>query len=188
MKGGCKVKGRQHVLIGTTATVATGIGLISSGSSVMSVIPIVIGGVIGSYIPDIDSHKSKAAQIFNKLFVVLIVALAILYCLGITFDLERFIGFLDTDDPKNVAVLIFAIVTILGKLSPHRMFTHKWFGTMLFCYSVYLMGNMYFTIGFITGYILHIVADTMTKNGRYLKFFQFKLPCRNSKNKFDISW
>ena len=83
MKGGCKVKGRQHVLIGTTATVATGIGLISSGSSVMSVIPIVIGGVIGSYIPDIDSHKSKAAQIFNKLFVVLIVALAILYCLGI---------------------------------------------------------------------------------------------------------
>ena len=128
------MKGRQHVLIGTTATVATGIGLISSGSSVINVIPIVIGGVIGSYIPDIDSHKSKAAQIFNKLFVILIVALAILYCLGMTLDLERFIGFLDTDDPKTVAVFIFTVVTILGKLSPHRMFTQDVYKRQVLCY------------------------------------------------------
>ncbi|MBU5316222.1 metal-dependent hydrolase [Clostridium bornimense] len=182
------MRGRQHVLIGTTATVATGIGIVSSGSSIVNVMPIVIGGVIGSYIPDIDSHKSKAAQMFNKILSISIVVLAILYSLGITLDLEKLSSFFNSDNPKTIAVLMFAVLTILGKLSPHRMFTHKWFGTMLFCYSVYLMGNIYFTIGFVTGYILHIVADTMTKNGKYLKFFQFKLPCRNSKNKFDISW
>lgn len=182
------MKGRQHVLIGTTATVATGISLVASGNNVMNVMPIVIGGVIGSYIPDIDSHKSKASQVFNKLFVIAIVIASILYYLGITLDWEKLIVFLGSSNTKMISIFLFTILTVLGKLSPHRIFTHRWFGTILFFYSVYLMGNSYFTTGFITGYMLHIVADSMTKNGKYLKFFKFKLPCTNSKGKFDINW
>ena len=83
---------------------------------------------------------------------------------------------------------MFCITTVLGKLSPHRMFTHKWLGTVLFCYSVYLMGNRFLTIGFTMGYILHIVCDRFTPRGKNLKFFEFKLPCKNSKNKTMIDW
>ena len=85
-------------------------------------------------------------------------------------------------------IVLFSILTILGKLSPHRMFTHKWLGLLLFCLSTYLMGNEFLAVGFTMGYILHIIADRITKNGKYLNFFQFKLPLKNSRNKFTISW
>ena len=85
-------------------------------------------------------------------------------------------------------IIFFAMLIILGKLSPHRMFTHKWFGTTLFCFSVYTLGNTYLTIGFTMGYVLHIVCDRFSPRGKKLKFFEFKLPCRNSKNKINVTW
>ena len=84
-------------------------------------------------------------------------------------------------------IISFSILIILGKLSPHRMFTHKWFGTILFCFSVYTLGNTYLTIGFTMGYVLHIVCDRFSPRGKKLKFFEFKLPCRNAKNKITIT-
>lgn len=184
------MSGKEHMTIGTTATIGIAIGLIALGnmSINLNLLILIAGGVIGSYMPDIDSHKSKAAQIFNKLLMFIVIMYSIFYCFGIKLNHEyillihRFIR-LNTN-----GLILFSIITILGKLSPHRMFTHKWLGTLLFCYSVYLMDNTYLTLGFSMGYILHIVADRITRNGKYLKFFQFKLPLKNSKNNFSISW
>ncbi|MBQ3420456.1 MAG: metal-dependent hydrolase [Romboutsia sp.] len=184
------MSGKEHMTIGTTATIGAAVGLVLVGNSTLniSLIILVLGGVIGSYMPDIDSHKSKAAQVFNKLLMFIIIMYSIFYCFGIKLNydyidlIHRFIK-LDIN-----GVILFSILTILGKLSPHRMFTHKWLGTLLFCYSVYLMDNKYLTLGFSIGYILHIIADRITRNGKYLKFFEFKLPLKNSKNSFSISW
>ena len=38
------------------------------------------------------------------------------------------------------------------------------------------------------GYILHIVCDRFSPRGKNLRFFEFKLPCKNSKNKTTIAW
>ena len=54
--------------------------------------------------------------------------------------------------------------------------------------AIFLIGNKYLALGFTTGYILHIVCDRFSPRGKNLKFFEIKLPCRNSKNKTSIDW
>lgn len=56
-------------------------------------------------------------------------------------------------------------------LSPHRMFTHKWLGTLAFCSCVYFIGDTYLALGFSMGYILHIVCDRFSPRGQKLKIF-----------------
>ncbi|MBE6049309.1 MAG: metal-dependent hydrolase [Clostridium sp.] len=184
------MSGKEHMIVGTTATVTMGVGFFLNDSieKATLLIPLIIGGFIGSYMPDIDSHKSKASQVINKIIMILIVVLTLSYFLGLAFSLKDIKTWLNANRNDLSGVLLFGITTILGKLSPHRMFTHKWFGTIVFCYSTFLMGNKYFALGFTMGYILHIVCDRFTKQGKNLRFFEFKLPCKNAKNKTVFSW
>ncbi len=184
------MSGKEHMTIGTACSVIFIFSLIFLGESHFSLgmIILIIGAVIGSYMPDIDSQKSKASQVFNKVLTIFLIITAVFYYFGIQFHLS-FIKFIGTFIKLDTRGLIFFIIlTLLGKLSPHRMFTHKILGTFLFCTSVYIMGNEYLFAGFTLGYILHIVADRISRNGKYLKFFEIKLPCKNSKNKTTIHW
>ena len=184
--------GKEHMIVGTTATATLGISLaVTQQSDIVNFVylfPLVIGGFIGSYMPDIDSNNSTASRLFNKILFILVIALLIGYIFGLSINVSEVLDFLQVESKDYIGIGFFVILTILGKFSPHRMFTHKWLGTVLFCYSVYLMGNRFFTIGFIMGYVLHIVCDRFTPRGKNLKFFEFKLPCKNSKNKTTIDW
>ncbi|MGM9933735.1 MAG: metal-dependent hydrolase [Clostridium sp.] len=184
------MSGKEHMTIGTSASIGLVIGLIGLGNMTISfdMILLILGGIAGSYMPDIDSHKSTASQIFNKVLMFIIIIVALFYCFGIQFNTSYIYSINKLLKLNYKGVLLFSILTVLGKLSPHRMFTHKWLGTLAFCYSTSLMGNDYLSVGFTLGYILHIIADRITKNGKYLKFFQFKLPLKNSRDKFTISW
>lgn len=184
------MKGKEHMIVGTTATATMGIGFLMNNNleNVMCLVPLVVGGFIGSYMPDIDSHNSKAAQVFNKLFMILVLALLVGYSLGLALSVKDIANFIRNSGENYLALVFFAVTIVLGKLSPHRMFTHKIIGTTMFCSSVYLLGNKYLALGFTTGYILHIVCDRFSPRGKSLKFFQLKLPCRNSKNKLSIDW
>ncbi len=182
--------GKQHMIIGTTASMTMGTYLIMSNSisSPMPIIYLLSGSFIGSYMPDIDSDKSKASKTFNKLFTSLIITFTITYVTGQALLVENLINWINLNKENLSGIILFSILTILGKLSPHRMFTHKILGTFLFCLSIYLIGNLYLTFGFIMGYLLHITCDRFTKNGKHLKFFELKLPCKNSRNKTHFSW
>ena len=184
------MKGKEHMMIGTTATATMGIGFLMNNNigDVVHLVPLIAGGFIGSYMPDIDSRKSKASQVFNKIIMILMVALVMGYSFGLAVSVDDMVNIFKYTSENYVGLVFFCANTVLGKLSPHRMFTHKWLGTIAFCYSASLMGNEYLSLGFTLGYILHIIADRITKNGKYLRFFQFKLPLKNSKDKFTISW
>ena len=184
------MSGKEHMTIGTSASIGLVIGLIGLGNVPINIdmIILILGAITGSYMPDIDSHKSTASQIFNKVLMFLIIIVSLFYILGIQFNTTYIYSINKILKLNYKGVILFSVLTILGKLSPHRMFTHKWLGTTAFCYSIHLMGNEYLSLGFTLGYVLHIIADRITKNGKYLKFFQFKLPMKNSKDKFTISW
>lgn len=178
------------MIIGTTASITMSASLLMT-NTINNPVPIICmlgGSIIGSYIPDIDSEKSKASKIFNRCLTSLIIIFTISYVSGQAFMVENLIFWIKLNKENLAGIISFSILTILGRLSPHRMFTHKILGTSLFCLSAYLIGNIYFTFGFIMGYILHIVCDKFTTNGKYLNFFDFKLPCKNSKNKTCFSW
>ena len=184
------MKGKEHMIVGTTATETMGIGFLITKTfdSALYLVPLIIGGFIGSYMPDIDSHNSKARQVFNKILTFIIIAIVVGYMLGVALNIKDVLKFLDNNFKNCFATIMFCVTTILGKLSPHRMFTHKWLGTLMFCGSVYLTGNIYLTLGFSMGYMLHIVCDRFSPRGKNLRFFEFKLPCKNSKNKTTVSW
>lgn len=178
------------MIVGTTATATMGVGFLVNKTfdSTLYLVPLIIGGFIGSYMPDIDSHNSKARQIFNKILTFLVIAMLLGYVLGVALSVNDVLNFLVSSGKNYFGIIMFCIVTILGKLSPHRMFTHKWLGTILFCTSVYMIGDIYLALGFSMGYILHIVCDRFSPRGKNLKFFEFKLPCKNSKNKTTVTW
>ena len=75
------MKGKEHMMIGTTATATMGIGFLMNNNigDVVHLVPLIAGGFIGSYMPDIDSRKSKASQVFNKIIMILMVALVMGY-------------------------------------------------------------------------------------------------------------
>lgn len=184
------MRGKEHMIVGTTATATMGIGFLVTKTfdSAIYLVPLITGGFIGSYMPDIDSHNSKARQVFNKILTFFIISMVLGYILGIALSVNDILNFLQNNIRNYFGIIIFAITTILGKLSPHRMFTHKWLGTMMFCTSVYMIGNIYLALGFFMGYVLHIVCDRFSPRGKNLKFFEFKLPCKNSKNKTTVTW
>lgn len=184
------MSGKEHMIVGTTATTTMGIGFLLTNniSNIKFLFPLIIGGFIGSYMPDIDSQNSKARKFFNKFIVFLIIALVVGYTLGMALNISDIIILFEKHGQEYFPIIFFTMLVILGKLSPHRMFTHKWFGTTLFCFSVYTLGNTYLTVGFTMGYVLHIVCDRFSPRGKKLKFFEFKLPCRNSKNKITVTW
>lgn len=184
------MNGKQHVAIGVTASVgATILTSVSAGNGMNPVTLglVAVGGALGSYMPDIDSKRSKASQLFNKVLLGAIAGYGVVNVLADLFGINFLKDLMVSSTgnlTSNLWLMIFIALTIAGKLSPHRGFTHKWFGTAMFCIVAYLTFNVQFATGFVIGYLLHIAADRTTPDGKNLKFFEFRLPCQNSKGKF----
>lgn len=175
------MSGKAHSIIGvTTVSALLLISLIIGVNkfTLMESLLMVIGSLIGSLIVDIDCKKSKATLMFNKVLTYTILGIILLICLNNFFGLK--INILINFTP-NITLILFGIVTVLGKMSPHRQFTHKVLGTSIFIVLSYFSFPLYFTIGFSIGYILHIIADKTTTNG--LDFFDFKLPLQDREGK-----
>ena len=88
------MKGKEHMMIGTTATATMGIGFLMNNNigDVVHLDPLIAGGFIGSYMPDIDSHKSKASQVFNKIIMILMVALVMVYSFGLAVSVDDMVN------------------------------------------------------------------------------------------------
>ncbi|MCQ2969677.1 MAG: metal-dependent hydrolase [Clostridium sp.] len=183
------MKGKEHMIIGTVATATMGVGLFMNDNigDIVNLAMLISGGFIGSYMPDIDSHSSKASQAFNKIIMILMLALAVGYGLGLALSVDDILNVFKYTSKNYIGLIFFCVNVVLGKLSPHRMFTHKILGVILFCSSVFLI-DKYLALGFTTGYILHIICDRFSPKGKNLRFFEFKLPFMNSRNKVCVDW
>ncbi len=200
--------GKQHSIIGILAGLILGFGYAMGKSQFVEfkiVVPIVIGALIGSLIVDIDSKKSKASQQFTRIITILIWIFLIFVIYqkylasnslikgvvgsgGIQYYFDKirvlFVIAVSKYIKDGFAFTVLCILTTLGKLSPHRQFTHKFFGTALFCVTAYFCFEQNLAAGFILGYILHILADKTTPAG--LRFLDFKLPLQNRRGKLDF--
>lgn len=182
--------GKQHVAIGTTlGVVGTYVylgGNLSPSNITTYLTPITIGTIIGAWGPDIDSKKSYASQIFNKVLLAVIIGLVGANYIHVP-ALDKVLGFAKDGFIGNVGMILFVANLILGKLSSHRQYTHRWLGTLVACVSAYMAFAPYVAIGYIVGYASHILADRTTAAGKNLKFYRFQLPMTNSKGEFHVS-
>ena len=202
------MSGKQHSCIGTVAAIILGVGFTvgkSGAINILTVLLFVIGALVGSLIVDIDSKKSKASQQFTRIvtiifwvFLIFVIYQKYLSNNALINGAMNFTGIKSLFDKivilfliiaktyikSGFALMILCVLTTLGKMSPHRQFTHKWFGTSLFCITAYFAFESRLAVGFILGYILHIIADKTTPAG--IDFFDFKLPLQNRRGKLDF--
>lgn len=202
------MSGKQHSCIGIVLAIILGMGFTvgkTGAVNILTVLLFVIGALVGSLIVDIDSKKSKASQQFTRVvtmvfwaFLVFVIYQKYLSNNSMINGAMNFTGVKNLFDKivvlffiiartyikSGVALMFLCILTTLGKMSPHRQFTHKWFGTSLFCITAYFAFENRLAVGFILGYILHIIADKTTPAG--IDFLDFKLPLQNRKGKLDF--
>lgn len=148
----------------------------------------ILGAFVGSLMVDIDSKKSKAAQLYTKVSFFLLVGYVIFNISGtyafksLPSSAEVFKNIMLSEN--GLKLLPFIIVVFLGKVSPHRQFTHKILGTTLMIGTAYFGFKYDFTVGFAIGYLAHILADKTTKAG--VKFFDLKLPMRTASGSYSF--
>ncbi|MTI67308.1 MAG: metal-dependent hydrolase [Firmicutes bacterium] len=159
------MKGKTHLMIGTAAGITLGVNY-----PLETAIVIIASSVVGSLLPDIDHPKSSFNQkilfIKNKLYKTLIyssIGTAITYY-GSSID--------------DKLLILLGITLILTGITNHRGFTHSLLGLFLYTYIIkkitirYDIQGVY--IGFVAGYISHLIADFLTKGGIEL-FYPFKI-------------
>lgn len=187
------MSGKQHSIIGVVIAMSLYIVSIIYSFTNLSFklgITLLLGAFIGSLIVDIDSKKSKASQLFTKIVVYLLWGvLAILVInkytnLGLLNYVVNLVMNSAFTLQKHTGLLVMVVLTTLGKLSPHRGFTHKILGTVLFIATCWFTFGFYFSIGFTLGYVLHLLADKTTDNG--LDIFQLRLPFQDHEGDFKI--
>lgn len=150
------------------------------------VVPVIVGSVVGSILVDIDSKKSKASQIFNKIVMGSALFLGASFYLNLPI-MDSVMSMVKDNFMGNLGLLIVLINLVLGKFSSHRGYTHRWLGTFVAIASAFMAFNKMFAVGYSLGYVLHILADRTTADGKNLKFFKLHLPLTNSKGKFHVS-
>lgn len=187
------MSGKTHSFIGMVVAIILWIGYTMGTSGIVKLdvlAPIMIGAIVGSLIVDIDCKRSKASKIFTAvitvvIWIIIFLVLSYKYKIVDLSFINAFIGKIMIYCKNKKALVAFALLITLGKLSPHRQFTHKWFGTMLFSITAIICFNKFIAVGFIVGYISHILADKLTPAG--VKFLDFKLPLVDRKGKISIN-
>lgn len=190
---------KQHTSIGVACGVAACVltGQLTRGyNGYKDMAYVCLGAVMGSLIVDIDSRNSKASQYFSNIFMSIfaMILFGIMFNDMFTSMIQPKVGnalpnpliifqsvwvscynfICDNIIKDNASLVFFITLTILGKLSPHREFTHKIVGILLFCLTALLTFKLTTAIGFVIGYVMHCLADKTTPAG--LKIMQIRLP------------
>ena len=187
------MSGKQHSAIGLGLAIAIYMLLVIF-TTVRIYYPeafqILLGTFISSFLVDIDSERSKASQLFTRIVTILLWAIILLIAVtkyAHIGNLNSIVNYLSTyffslHNFKGLIILVILIT--LGKMSPHRGFTHKILGTACFLVTVYFTFGLIFSIGFTLGYVAHLLADKTTSNG--LRIFELRLPCQDEEGNLKI--
>ena len=165
------MNGENHLKIGlvTGATYC-----LATGQAKMLPLALPVAGV-AALLVDIDSKKSKA----NKLLKIVAPVSALIAGAAYTMNneiLNTVRTSLEHPTTSVMGFILFLITLAIGKMSDHRKFTHRFYGTAMFIASAYMMSPMIF-MPFALGYMSHIIADSMTtaKVEFFAPFFPVKL-------------
>lgn len=149
--------GKTHMAVGVGSA-----SLLLHTNNIKTIISGTILAVVGSYIVDVDTSRSKASAFLRNIIGVFIIGAA----LGILLKLQYKINVFDyitqnkTLNQMLPALSIFLIALVVGVMSKHRTFTHSILGFIAFTLPIYLIvGDLY--KWFAVGYIAHILLDML---------------------------
>lgn len=149
--------GKTHMAVGVGSA-----NLLLHTNDIKTIISGTILAVVGSYIVDVDTSRSKASTFLRNIIGVFIIgaALGILLKLQYKINVFSYITQNKTLNQMLPALSIFLIALVVGVMSKHRTFTHSIIGFIVFTFSIYLVvGDLY--KWFAVGYIAHILLDML---------------------------
>lgn len=160
---------KTHIITGA------GVSIVIAAALQLPIVPLVIGSIAGSGLPDIDSEKSS----INRKVLIFKNRTALKITYSILGLAAIFYG--------QISLKLIGAFLILAVISGHRKFTHSFFGLMSLCgiclYTLFSYSGIirYLVLGMIIGYGTHILADSFSNHGiellwpLYEKNFGFRL-------------
>ena len=164
---------KTHIAIGIAS-----VYLVTQPKSMPEFAIATIGGSIGGIISDVDvkisinnnPHNLSLDALYGELLAIGISTSMLfgIHCLG--NNILKDIGW--NYIQSSVGVVMFVILTIIGKYSKHRDRTHSILALVLFSISVYLIASK-IAFPFAIGFISHLLADLINKSEIRI-FYPFK--------------
>ena len=157
------MNGNVHMAVG--AATATGIALIMPEMQDIKMLPIGIGvAVFASVLPDIDANgDSKAKKMFRHFMSITLIALIAIIAYSFILGLSIIDYFSKANILQIFAIGGFFLCCILGYLSNHRCYTHRWYGLVSFTLCFYIMFGLPLTYWFFAGFFSHQIIDMLNK-------------------------
>ena len=157
-----------HASFGTALATGMAVNMTAMHGHDKLMLPMYVGAVIvGSVLPDIDaSGEGTAKRYFRHIIAFLFVTAAVILIYAkqkhmINFVQENFVRLLFTH--VGIGFVLLLIFTIIGYFSPHRGYTHRWYGALTFCFAWCLIFGWTSTLWFGTGFLAHQYLDMLNK-------------------------
>ncbi len=125
--------GKTHMAFGAAVSLA-----VTAPKTPKEMLICIAAAAVGSVISDIDVSTSDARKEFNKVFgfAIFIIAAAAgmesVFQFGILKAMEKH-GYME----MLVGVLIFILICVFGRGTPHRSFMHSFLGLVMLTFSAY---------------------------------------------------
>ncbi|WP_147566162.1 metal-dependent hydrolase [Clostridium tyrobutyricum] len=157
--------------------IATSLATVSVINYVFNIPPInvsiLVGALIGGLMPDVDLQNSTISKLINKIIISIIILLLLFLCIS------KFLGLQDLKlllvykyQRYTTGSLIILLSALFSRITGHRMFSHSFLGLAAFSFGISILYKPIF-LGFLIGYLSHLVIDILNYKGEAL-IFPFK--------------
>lgn len=179
------MNGRQHQTVGIGAGIGTGLALFSLTNDPFALIGTAVGSAIGCWGPDIDHDKTKIGRKRKAVTTVFKWTSSLLFWVvlaGVVIGVIMSIGNIITYSKDIMSMLISGVgiifLFLIGRkltqsklfkwATDHRGFMHTLAVPLLLGWLAYsVQGSVLFypVVGFLNGYVSHLIADMFTVSG-----------------------
>lgn len=168
--------GKTHIVIGITATLILFSQQIFNNPKML--VPFLSISVVAAILPDSDKETSMISNKLRKLTVNLSVVTGVIIYISYKtkafkgIDINSLINKISISPGIETGLILFLILIVFSKFSPHRSFTHSLLGIFLYSISMFLIYSSLVPV-FIFNYGLHLLADFFADKGIEL-FYPYK--------------
>lgn len=148
--------GATHLSIGITAALA-----VIHPKNIQECIAVTGIAACGAVISDIDADQSKVRRQADLLLGLGTILLAAVFIAEAKFhiNLTQYLSGRQTLSERTVAVGIFIILCVIGRMTSHRTFMHSIIADILFSITVCVMFSAQAAIAFAIAFATHILLD-----------------------------
>ena len=134
-----------------------------------------VGSVVGSILPDIDTYNSESKQILKKIILTTTLTIILATLIEYKFNLGLYKYLVKSSNFNNLTLtsILFLVISIIGSNTNHRSFMHSILALIIFLCILSLSLPIIIVKAFTIAMLSHILLDLLNHIGVTI-FFPFK--------------